>query len=152
MEVIRVEGSDLVKNCVYNIYKKDREDNYHPFRVWLVISENNRNNQQIRLRELKRIMINGIINNWETTKSTIYGTIPANLTGVDLTRVDLTEVDLTHAHLTGANLTRANLTDANLTSANLTDVTLTGVDLTRATLTGADLTGAILTGVIGYNE
>ena len=52
VETTRVEGIDLVKDCVYNIYEKDKEGTYRNRKIWLVISENNRNNQDIRLRSV----------------------------------------------------------------------------------------------------
>ena len=119
MEVRRVEGNDLVKNCVYNIYQKDLEDNYYNIGVYLVISENNRNNQDIRLKELNRGRYNLRIQ-----KSEIYGNIPVVLTGFDLTGFDLTGADLTGADLTGADLTGAVLTGAVLTGANLANATI----------------------------
>jgi len=143
MEVRRVEGNDLVKNCVYNIYDRDIEGNLVNAGIYLVISENERNNPEIQLKELNRGR-----HIWGTTKSSIYGKIPVNLTGVNLT-----DIDLTHANLTGAGLTRANLTGAVLTGAVLTGAVLTGADLTGAVLTGAVLTGAVLSNAnISYSN
>ena len=51
MEVRRVRGSYLVKNCVYTIYGTDREDNYYDRGVYLVISEDDINNPEIRLQK-----------------------------------------------------------------------------------------------------
>lgn len=65
MEVRRVEGNNLVENCVYNIYQTDRNVNVG---VCLVIRVNNINNQtKIKLRKL--------IGNDELSlnKSEIYG-------------------------------------------------------------------------------
>ena len=144
MEVRRVEGSDLVKNCVYNIYQNDREETYYNYRVCLVISENNRNNQDILLKELKRNMIT-----WRTSKSEIYGKTPVKLNDSDLTDNVLTGADLTGANLNWDNLTGADLIGAHLTGAKLINVKLIGADLIGAHLTGAilnlsDLTGAKL--------
>ena len=150
MEETRVEGIDLVENCVYNIYGKDREDNYYDRGVYLVISEDDINNPEIRLQKLNRGR-----RTWRITKSTIYGTIPimltsTNLTGINLTDADLTRANLNHsklnnAILTGAILTGVQLINANLTNANLTGATLISANLNRSTLISADLTGANLT-------
>ena len=145
MEETRVEGHNLVKNGVYNIYKKDGNANVG---VCLVISENNRNNRtRIKLRKLIGS------NELSLTKSEIYGKIPVNLTDAvlseaDLTDADLTGADLTYANLIGAVLHRAYLTDADLTDADLTDAVLSEADLTDADLTGADLTYANLIGAV----
>ena len=136
MEVRRVEGNDLVKNGVYNIYQKDRNVNVG---VCLVISENNINNRnKIKLRKL-------IGNNQlSLNKSEIYGKIPvdltrANLTGAALIGADLTGAILIGADLTGAFLTRANLTDSHLIGADLTDAILGLTNLTHANLTSATI-------------
>jgi uncharacterized protein YjbI with pentapeptide repeats len=139
METTKVEGNDLVKNCVYNIYQKDKEDNYYNIGVYLVISDDNINNQDINLKRLNRKRYNLTIQ-----KSRIYGKRPVNLTGADLTGLDLAGAVLTGAVLTGANLTGANLTSANLTGANLTSANLTDSNLTCAVLTGATLISAKL--------
>ncbi len=160
MEVRRVEGNDLVKNCVYNIYQNEGNVNVG---VCLVIGENNRNNRNnvnIRLRKL--------IGNDELSliKSEIYGKKPVDLFRANLTGAVLTNVDLTGAVLNFSNLTSADLTDANLTGADLSrivsgkikgnpilpsryvlingyiigpNVILTGADLTDSNLTGAYL-------------
>ena len=148
MEVRRVEGSDLVKNCVYNIYQKDTEDNYYDSGVYLVLSENERNNPEIRLKGLNRGRYT-----WRTTKSTIYGTIPIMLTSTDLTNAKLISANLTDAILNMSNLTNANLTDAILTNAKLTCANLTNAILTRANLNNAPLVNANLNGatLIGVN-
>ena len=126
VETTRVEGNDLVKNGVYNIYQKDRNVNVG---VCLVISENNINNRnKIKLRKL-------IGNNQlSLNKSEIYGKIP-----VDLTRANLTGAALIGADLTGAFLTRANLTDSHLIGADLTDAILGLTNLTHANLTSATI-------------
>ena len=116
MEVRRVDGINLLRNCVYNIYGKDREDNYYDRGVYLVISEDDINNPEIRLKELNRGR-----HNWRTTKSTIYGNIPVDLTGFDLTGFDLTGADLTGADLTNAVLTGADLTGATIFEDSLSE-------------------------------
>jgi uncharacterized protein YjbI with pentapeptide repeats len=147
MEVRRVEGNNLVKNVVYNIYKNEGNDNVG---VCLVIGENNRNNRTIiRLRKL--------IGNDEISliKSEIYGKKPVNLTGADLTHSNLTgavltDTKLNFSKLTGATLIDATLTDANLTGSNLTGANLTGANISFSNLTLSNLTGAILTRVNLY--
>ena len=136
MEERRVEGNNLVKNCVYNIYQNEGNVNVG---VCLVIGENNRNNRNIRLRKL--------IGNDELSliKTEIYGTIPVNLTGANLINADLTNADLFLSDLISTNLTNAVLTNANLTNADLTLATLTRADLTHANLFLSDLTAADLT-------
>ena len=136
MEERRVEGNNLVKNCVYNIYQNEGNVNVG---VCLVIGENNRNNRNIRLRKL--------IGNDELSliKTEIYGTIPVNLTGANLINADLTHADLFLSDLISTNLTNAVLTNATLTNADLTLATLTRADLTHANLFLSDLTAADLT-------
>jgi uncharacterized protein YjbI with pentapeptide repeats len=152
MEEIRVEGNDLVKNCVYNIYQKDGNVNVG---VCLVIGENNRNNINNRNNGNNgnngNIRLRKLIGNDELSliKSDIYGKFPVDLTGADLTDVDLTDVDLigavlTGAILTGAVLTRVDLTGADLTGAILTDAVLSNANISYSNLTRADLTGATL--------
>ena len=153
VEVIRVDGNNLVKNGVYNIYKYDREGNPVNYGIYLVISENERNNLEIRLKELNRDRYT-----LRTTKSTIYGKIPVKLTTANLTNADLTNADLTRANLNHSDLTNAILTGANLISAQLIHAVLTNAKLIRADLNGAflnmsklihaDLTGADLTGAM----
>ena len=138
MEVRRVEGNELVQNCVYNIYKEDGNNNVG---VCLVIGENNRNNRnKIKLRKL--------IGNDELSlnKSEIYGKKPVDLTGADLTGANLCGANLRGANLTDAILPSAILTGANLLRAKLHSVILTGANLNGAILTLAHLTGANLTG------
>jgi len=148
VETIRVQGNDLVENCVYNIYQTDRNVNDG---VCLVVSKNNRNNRnKIKLRKL--------IGNNELSlnKSEIYGERPVNyegravdlrgadLHGADLHDADLRSADLTIANLSGANLRGAYLCSANLCTANLRGAILSGADLSGAILSGADLSGADL--------
>jgi uncharacterized protein YjbI with pentapeptide repeats len=135
METTRVEGRDLVKNCVYNIYQKDKEEKYYNCGVWLIISDNNRNNQNILLRSVGKKKIQ----TWRTNNSEIYGETPIKLTYTNLTDAVLDGADLTHANLNHSNLTRADLTGAVLNSTRLINA-----DLTNATLIRADLTSAIL--------
>ncbi len=132
MEVRRVEGTDLVENCVYNIYQTDRNVNVG---VCLVISENNRNNRNnIKLRKL--------IGNNELSlnKSEIYGKRPVDLTGANLRGADLRGAYLSDANLTGADLNNANLTGAVLTDSNFLGAVLRGAVLRCANLRGANLT------------
>ena len=96
MPEIRVEGSGLTKDVVYNIYENEGDVNVG---VCLVISENNGNNgTRIKLRKL--------IGNTELSliKSEIYGKIPVNLSGADLSGADLS----------GATIYDANISDADL--------------------------------------
>jgi hypothetical protein len=126
MEERRVEGNLLVKNCVYNIYKKDGNDNVG---VCLVESENNRSNRTtIKLRKL--------IGSDEVflTKSEIYGKIPVNLSDEDLSGADLSGADLS-----GADLSDATIIDANLSDADLTGAILIGADLSYSNLSGATI-------------
>jgi hypothetical protein len=136
VETTRVEGNDLVKNGVYNIYQKDRNVNVG---VCLVISDYNINNRN-------KIILRKLIGNNQLSlnKSEIYGKIPvdltrANLTGAILIRADLTGAFLTRANLTGAILIRADLTDSHLIGADLTDAILGLTNLTHANLTSATI-------------
>ena len=97
VEGTRVEGTDLVKNCVYNIYQTDRNVNVG---ICLVIPENNRNNRNNR----NNIKLRKLIGNNELSlnKSEIYGKRPFDLTGANLRGANLSRADLSYANFTGA--------------------------------------------------
>ena len=151
MEARRVEGNDLVKNCVYNIYQNEGNVNVG---VCLVQS-NNRN--KIKLKKLADIGHLSLTLN----KSKIYGKNPVNLRNfklrdsalihADLRNADLRNTDLRHAHLRNANLSNADLRNADLRFAhlrnsNLRNADLSNADLRNAHLDNADLYNANLTG------
>ena len=152
MEIIRLNGNNLVPKGVYDIYKNKGNKRIG---ICLVISKNNRNNSENNSgnnsennsgnnsenNSGNEIKLRRLIENDELSllKSEIYGKNP-----VDLTDANLTSANLTRAFISGSTLICANLISANLTHANLNLANLTGANLTKATLTGATLINAIL--------
>ena len=146
MEARRVEGTELVKNCVYNIYKNEGNVN-----VGICLVQSN-NINKIKLKKLLDFSHHTLTFN----KSEIYGKNPVNLRNsklydsalihADLHKADLHKADLRHAHLRNANLSNANLSNADLRYAHLRNSNLRNADLRNAHLDNADLHNADLTG------
>jgi uncharacterized protein YjbI with pentapeptide repeats len=163
MEETRVEGNNLVKNGVYNIYYKDGNVNVG---VCLVESNNKIKIKLKKISDLSHVVLT-------FNKSEIYGKNPVNLRNsklrdsilihADLRKADLHKADLRHAHLRHADLSYANLSNAdlrfahlrnsNLRNADLRNADLRNAHLDNADLHNADLTGAtILKNVLSYRQ
>ena len=163
MEETRVEGNNLVKNGVYNIYYKHGNVNVG---VCLVKSNNKIKIKLKKISDLSHVVLT-------FNKSEIYGKNPVNLRNsklrdsalihADLHKADLHKADLRHAHLRNANLSNANLSNAdlrfahlrnsNLRNADLRNADLRNAHLDNADLYNADLTDAtILKNVLSYRQ
>ena len=83
-------------------------------------------------------------NHWLRRDVKGFGSMRANLSGVNLSCANLRYANLSRTNLRGANLRDADLRDANLDGANLRDADLRDADLRDANLDGANLRDANL--------